>query len=231
LTGVIISPHCDDAALSLGGALTTRALGPVHVINLFTRSNSRRYSRFNRFRARPEVDAMSETRRMEDRRALGDHVRGLIDLGFPDTGVRGGGQEDTPTGDNQAADRALAAEVAAAIRAALAGLDFERLIFPCGIGRHRDHVIAAEIGRDHALSGGSVFFYAERPYVCRLSEADAVAALADFAIAEKIPLADRDLHRKRFMLRQYRSQLSRQRIKQVIDYDARSGGETLYALK
>lgn len=231
MTGVIISPHCDDAALCLGGALAAGALGPVHVINLFTRSDSRRYSRLRRFRrAVPDVAAITEIRLHEDRRALGDHVSSLINLGFADTGVRGGGQEDTPAGDNLTSDRALAAEVADALGAALAGLDAERLFFPCGIGRHRDHVIAADIGRDHARSGGQVLFYADRPYVCRLSRADAAAALADFTVAEHIPLDARDLSRKRAMLRQYRSQLSRQQIQQVIDYDAENGGETSYVL-
>ena len=229
LTGAIISPHCDDAALSLGGALAAGALGPVYVINLFTQSDSRRYSRFRR--AVTDVAAMSEIRLREDRRALAGHVRELIDLDFADTGVRGGGQEDTATGDNRAADRALAAEVADALRIALDGLDAGRLYFPCGIGRHRDHVIAAGIGRDYARAGRQCFFYAERPYIGRLSEADAAAALADFAVAERFPLAGRQLRRKRRILRHYRSQLSRKWIRQVIGYDARSGGETLYVLK
>lgn len=232
LTGAIISPHCDDAALSLGGALAAGALGPVSVINLFTRSDSRRYSRFRRFlRTVTDVAAMSEIRRQEDRRALDGLARELIDLDFADTGVRGGGQEDTAAGDNRAADRALAAEVADALRTALDGLDADCLYFPCGIGRHRDHVIAAGIGRDYARAGRQCFFYAERPYICRLPEADAAAALADFAVAERFPLAGRQLRRKRQMLRHYRSQLSRKWIRQVIAYDARSGGETSYILK
>jgi LmbE family N-acetylglucosaminyl deacetylase len=232
LTGVIISPHCDDAALCLGGALASGALGPVHVVNIFTRSDSRQYSRLRRLRrAVADVEAITEIRLREDQHALIDHVQGLINLGFPDTGVRGGGQEDNPEGDNLAADRALAAEVADALAAALADLDAECLFFPCGIGLHRDHVIAAGIGRDHARSRGSVLFYADRPYICRLSEADAAAALADFAVAEQIPLDGGELQRKRTMLQRYRSQLDRKRISQVIDYDARNGGETLYVLK
>lgn len=232
MTGVIISPHCDDAALCLGGALVTGALGPVYVVNLFTRSDSRRYSRLRRLRGTvADADAITEIRLREDRHALSDRARGLINFGFPDTGVRGGGQEDSPGGDNLAADQALAAEVADDLRAALADLDADRLFFPCGVGRHRDHVIAARIGRDQARSSGGIYFYAEQPYICRLSDADAAASLTDFAVAERIPLDGGALKRKRTMLRQYRSQLSRKRIKQVTDYDARNGCETLYVLK
>lgn len=36
---IIISPHCDDAALSLGGALINKMLTPKVVINVFSKTN------------------------------------------------------------------------------------------------------------------------------------------------------------------------------------------------
>ena len=66
---IIISPHCDDAAFSLGGCLIGGLLGDVEVVNIFTVTD---YTKVGD----GTVEAVTALRKHEDRTALAPYSTG-----------------------------------------------------------------------------------------------------------------------------------------------------------
>lgn len=154
---VILSPHCDDAALSLGALIVEgRFPAPVTVVTVFTRSGFSRETGLT----------VAETTRMrlrEERRFAEWAGVELIGLGFWDAPLRrrfGGGRSVLAPGapPETARQRAIVQRIAGL------GLDLPRrlVVGPAGHGGHVDHVMV----RDAAvgLPSARTYRYVDQPY-------------------------------------------------------------------
>ena len=147
-TTVIVSPHLDDAVLSLPGFVhdEVRRARRVVVLTVFS-----------------EGDARHEARRVEDRSAIAHLGAEAHHLGLLDAPLRRGIEEDFRSLilASLVAGDLDAAWVADAIVHALAQLHARSVLLPLGVGEHVDHRIVHAV---HERLGGLVGFYEDRPY-------------------------------------------------------------------
>ncbi|MDC0716602.1 PIG-L deacetylase family protein [Nannocystis bainbridge] len=145
MTALVISPHLDDAVLSLPAWLAARARSErVIVATVFS-----------------EGDADHATRRAEDVAATSLLGAEFLHVGLRDAPERLGVPRSFRAlvlGEVEAAD---AAEVARVIAAVVMRVRPETVLLPLGVGEHVDHraVHAAHVGM-----AGRVGFYEDRPY-------------------------------------------------------------------
>ena len=129
---VVISPHQDDAAISLGDHLLKYPPGNVHVVNIFTHSNSHMLAGVS-----DDPDVVSPIRAAEDQRVADQFRYNFTDLGLSDSEIRGTewNDHDAPIDPDvlqQAADR-IAGHL---------GHHSLDLYIPAGFGLHPDHYLA-----------------------------------------------------------------------------------------
>ncbi|MCG8475229.1 MAG: hypothetical protein MI784_07130 [Cytophagales bacterium] len=161
---VILSPHSDDAALSLGGLLLSGRLGITELLTVFSVSNCT----FNDLD--DTVENITRTRKMEDREFSGlcnPELR-LSYMDMPDAPLR--------LGIDSAAvfDRSMLPEDRKISRD-IAGFVAEKYCFdisvyaPLALGGHIDHWIVLEAACLLADEGYRVFFYEDLPYASACS--------------------------------------------------------------
>jgi len=226
---VVLSPHSDDAALSLGGLLLLAAARghSCTIVTAFSRSRRTRTGGIESSEER--VTAM---RRREDEafiRMLGDEAVALwCDL--PDPSVRLPGTRDTwyVPSPFSAEERGFASSIARFCEEHVSDADV--LLAPMGLGNNRDHLIA----RDAALEffrrePRSLFLYEDLPYVARMSGRHLRRAVADLADAEALTLTPHRISYAALMLRKrravaaYASQVNWDITNRVLGYALRVG--------
>jgi len=149
MTIVVVSPHLDDAALSVPAWLATTGRGErVVVVTAFS-----------------EGDALYPTRRAEDRAALAKLGVEALHLGLRDAPQRRGHAPSFRSlilAEDDEAEHADDIEaIHAALLAAITGLVPDTVLLPLGVGEHIDHRI---IHAAHARLAERVGFYEDRPY-------------------------------------------------------------------
>jgi LmbE family N-acetylglucosaminyl deacetylase len=244
---LVLSPHLDDAALSLGGAIhqLVRAGEEVVVLTVFTGDEplppaspfAAAMLRGWRF---PAGQAMAG-RRDEDRAACASLGSGLVHLPlleaihrrdpatgaalYPDVGSLFG--EVAPSDD---AVQALAAVLATELSRRPPGT---RLLAPLGVGGHVDHHIVRAAA--DGLRGVAVRYYEEYPY-CRAGGVAVEPALGDLALwrHDVVALTLGDLDAKAEAIAAYRSQVPHlfrsgsELRREVREQARRVGGERLW---
>lgn len=154
---VFVSPHLDDAVFSCAGEIAERVKeGPVLVLNLFTRYLADVKIRgvvLGDERYQEETDAA---------RFLGYESRNLgeLDVTFRREPYRSLGNIFRPP---IAEDLAWLPELRGKIFDMLAGLDFDRLYVPLGIGWHVDHVLTHQVFEPWA-GQAKLYYYEDTPY-------------------------------------------------------------------
>ena len=165
---IIISPHLDDAAFSLGAALLDRRFMNPTIVSVFTRS---RY----RIDGCGDVEQVTSERQTEDIVACRALSIGCRYLGFEDASLRAPYADEAeymrpnlnvssdPVWDN----------VCIALRTLLTQHNWHRVVLPLGVGNHIDHRIV----RDAALYGlrnsTKVLFFQDLTYdrdECEIAE-------------------------------------------------------------
>lgn len=174
---LILSPHYDDAPLSLGQAMLDGQLRSheLTVGVVFGRSSWVRWFHPTRRRA-PIATAI---RRLEEVRNA--HRFGYrIVVGAREEATLRLDTTDTTRYLDPAADPSSSEETEAVWRLCAAWAEgYDAILAPLGIGDHIDHLVVAEAGRRLAGSGELVGFYADRPYATALSDAEIDARGAD----------------------------------------------------
>ncbi|MDG6900508.1 MAG: PIG-L family deacetylase [Nitrososphaerota archaeon] len=159
---VIVSPHVDDAFLSLGGLLSKKQFGTALVLNLFSQS------KYAKPRYGDSVKEIGKERRREElinAAAVGCAVEFS---GLPEAGLRGYqiGADGKIWGDNPSR-RDIEVAIEAERRILDRIRDAKDVFFPLAIGRHVDHMIVSKIGIETATrknSGLNFHFYEDMPY-------------------------------------------------------------------
>lgn len=145
MTVLVVSPHLDDAVLSLPAWLAARSrLERVVVATAFS-----------------EGDADYPARRAEDVAALSHLGAEPLHLGLLDAPQRLGLPRSFRALVFGELDDADAAAVARAIAAAVTRVAPELVLLPLGVGEHIDHRL---VHAAHSLVAGRVGFYEDRPY-------------------------------------------------------------------
>lgn len=191
VTRIVISPHLDDAALSVGGAIARFALENERILVVTIAAGSPPpgaapspfAASLHRAWGLGAADAVA-LRRREDEAAmaiLGASARRLelLDAVYrlPDRY----GSEAALLGEPAAQDR-LEIEVAAELAPILAAAPRARVLAPLAVGGHVDHRLVHRAAIDLARRGRDVAFYEDLPY-----------AVKPGAVAERVAAIARDL--------------------------------------
>jgi LmbE family N-acetylglucosaminyl deacetylase len=226
---LILSPHCDDAPLSLGAALLTGRLGPrPQVAIVFSRS------RFAKGACGTgSEEEITTVRTQEERNAAHTAGYGVEFWGFGEPLVRLGVGMAKAIRDHPA--RALSSDpawlpVCAAIEGALSsrcGL----VMAPLACGMHIDHRIVRDalvricIQYPHLRVG----FYEDLPYCDVLSDEQILAMIPALPGRRFQPhIVSVDLERKIDLVRIYNSQPLERFVPAVERYWGRRGGERFW---
>jgi LmbE family N-acetylglucosaminyl deacetylase len=215
---LILSPHLDDAALSLGASIHrwARAGEPVVVLTLCAGSpRLGAYSRFAReLHARWGFTAEEalKRRRAEDRRALralgaaGAYWRAM-DCIY--RAVRRGRwlypSVEAIFGRVQAGDRPLAAAWAGRLKRLARRLAVSQVYVPLGLGNHVDHQLTRHAAEQ---SGLRLWYYEDYPYAQWEERGDDWGGRAAGLTAVQLRLGRRDVEAKIAAIRAYASQIS-----------------------
>jgi len=172
---LVLSPHFDDAPLSLGQAMLDGELAAdrVTVGVVFGRTNWQRWFHPTRRRA-PLVRAI---RRAEEAVASRRFSYRVTTAGLEEVILRTGSSDTASYLDpGLALPSDLVDAVAAAITTWVDVAD--RVFAPLGLGGHVDHRLVRE-GARRVVPVERLAFYEDRPYACYLSESDVAAAAAE----------------------------------------------------
>jgi LmbE family N-acetylglucosaminyl deacetylase len=226
----VISPHQDDASLSLSLSLAelVRCNISVKIINCFTVTH---FAPFKQ--GRPADDHL---RAGEDQKFIAEFHGKIdcIDLGHLDAplrtgrGVRGIIAGEAPASADEAEIRELASHIEAVAKS-------DVLIIPLAGGQHVDHYLAREAAMN-ICSGRPFGFYEDLPYTARITDPDIrekVLQLAFRLNATLYPVLlgrGHSLELKRRCIRYYYSQVGEPTIQTVLDFSSRyQGAERLWA--
>ena len=165
---LVISPHSDDAAYSIGGLLQKSTLkSRVHLVTLFGRSNFTRRSGGAR-----DWRAVTKIRKREDQAFASRIGADFTHLDWPEAAIRIGRTSGAIFVNGNSSVRLIG--VPATLRSKMKRV-FDRLqprcVFaPLGIGGHRDHLIARQLASAEARKRKlPLFFYEDLPYAAELS--------------------------------------------------------------
>jgi LmbE family N-acetylglucosaminyl deacetylase len=194
----IISPHPDDAALSVGGIVGRLGDATLVLITCFTQSCSV---------DRDDSEAMTRKRLLEDEEYSSLIGATLITLDFPDTSIRtnAGRAELDPEREVR-----LRNDLLGSLDAILQAWRFDVILAPSAIGDHTDHEHCREIAVQRC-TGQPLYFYEDLPYAQMHGGPDRVhqtvlARCPQFRSVE-VPLCAEDMRKKMSALSIYRSQI------------------------
>ncbi len=164
---LILSPHADDAAFSLGGILHLGLLRvPVTLLTLFGKSNYLEHGGFQ-----PGWESATQTRRAEEEAFA---ARLGLDLDFrtlPEAALRESIEGDRLFASGAAEQLKDFPELFETLSASMRDAQLETVWIPLGLGCHRDHLLvqrtATRIAETLSLA---CCYYEDLPYAHWLSE-------------------------------------------------------------
>lgn len=184
---IVIAPHCDDVAYSLGGAAQANLLKIGKVITAFSKSS---YT----ITGHGPIETVSASRAKEEA-AYCETIGATLELlNYTDACDRLETQDPAKylSADN-AIDHRLLSEITQRILSAVPNQN-TLVMFPLGLGNHLDHRIIAEAGFELGKKGLSVAFYEDAPYDDSIKE-DEIRKRTDRASSKLLPV---ELHHGRF---------------------------------
>ncbi len=175
---MIVSPHRDDAAFSLG--LTIRAwLSAGHtidIVNCFTRSDYAPFSDVASLHVNDRTTYVSALRLREDQAWQRSFVAGTKRLRLKDLNLKDAPRRLRISFDEvcglpvDAEDKALLK-----IRKAVSALKTDALLIPLALGGHVDHTTARDAAMGCMATGLPCAFYEDLPYATRPNAAEEIA--------------------------------------------------------
>jgi LmbE family N-acetylglucosaminyl deacetylase len=202
---VIIAPHLDDAALSVGSAILAGSLGKrPHIVVVFSISNYTLETP-----GTGDVEAVTRTRRNEETTA-GRVMKASVEfLDYGEPLVRGACSDfgDLFNRDFDPTTDPLYRQLVDEIRKIKEGLQPKLMIFPLSLGNHRDHILLNSIGL-HLLgeSETRIMFFEDLPYAGIMEQADIIEVGSSKGL-KPYAVPGVDLETKLLLLKTYKSQL------------------------
>jgi len=206
---VLLSPHPDDIAYSLGGSILTGFYPPpMRIITIFTRG-----SLAPRRSDLTDVDRISKIRALEDYE-YGREIKVRIQrLHFAESSLR-----DTPSPPGRDPIYNVVKEY---LSAKLHGLKDSLILCPLGLGGDIDHLIVRNICDDLGFS--YICYYEDLPYVNRISIEVIDAFAARLSLKPCYIQVDPVMDPKIRNLLIYASQVGISEILEVINHAKRLG--------
>jgi LmbE family N-acetylglucosaminyl deacetylase len=167
---VVVSPHRDDAAFSLGLTIHDwlAARHTVTVVNCFTRSLYAPFSDAESLHTNDRMSYVTALRQREDVAWQRQYGRGLtlVDLRLKDAPIRLRCSSDEVCSLKvNPEDKAIEK-----IRKALSGLTLDVLVLPLAFGDHIDHLTTRDAAIACSIDPMPIAFYEDLPYVTRTTE-------------------------------------------------------------
>jgi LmbE family N-acetylglucosaminyl deacetylase len=216
---IVFSPHCDDAAYSLGGGLLRGSLGLVHIVNMFTLTYSWVWNAAG-------VEEVTAHRKSEEEQALAALVGTLNWEDLPDVILRDKGLLARLW--RRFRDRRAEAVLEAVLHHIDAG-PCDVALFPAGEGDHPDHILLAGIGLKLADSGIPVLFYLDQPYGADVFRPGELKGPLAGEVLEFRLLRGAEPAEKERLIYSYRSQVYEEPLQNILRHYRMAGGEILMA--
>ena len=203
----VVSPHQDDAVLSLGALL--KRYDHVDVANIFTVSNSHILSGMPN-----DTDLVSAIRHAEDSQIAEKYGFKFIDAGLEDAEVRGVAWNDVWANIDTDITQLILTFIENATKDSNVNLDTD-IFIPAAFGLHPDHILSSVAGI-HAfrkMGRDAVYLFAEQPYY---SEPRFVRTRLHDVLNQSTRISlPFNSDEKQDMLSIYSSQLSPERIQRI----------------
>lgn len=215
---LVISPHQDDAALSLGASLL-ESDRPVTILDVFTRTA-------NASDPEGDIDISSEIRGREEMGVADAFGWDIKLLDFPDAQVRGIAWDERNYRPDQKLLTEIAQRLAEEIRRELIAAEGRLEIWlPAAFG-HPDHLTVLQSFISPALLGmmqqvAIIKIYADLPY----ASATGIASHPGIALLELLPIIHTqipDEGKKSELLAHYPSQMGEEMVAEIVGLEERS---------
>lgn len=218
---VVVSPHLDDAALSLGATMLDGPAGSWLVLDVFSRPAWWRLKRWDR-------ELMLRVRRQEEQCMARLAGARLVDCDLPEALLRGHDFDAAFSGGLNAADGEAAARIEAEVDRLAARWGGARWYLPLGLGGHRDHRICRDAALRVLLRAGreaAIAFYEDQPYAAAMGGApDFAKALPGHQLVPEVQAgAARQMRWKLELGGVYWSQITRRQLQRLEHYARRIG--------
>lgn len=209
---LILSPHCDDAALAMGGTIQTLCCRSVnvHILTCFS------YSAYSIYSNLSNTTAVSELRQSEDRE-MAYRVDGLTPklqyLHLPDAPLRRGRNQGNLY-DNQMLqqeEKLVNIIVDKINRLSDSGSVF---FVPIGIGGHVDHIICRKASERSKLTTDERIYYEDQPYTAISGIEvwrDAIRGMSSFKVNFRV-------YKKEHLIDCYNSQIYPSDRQSILNY-------------
>jgi len=211
---IIVSPHIDDAILSMGGSISklVAAGSQVSIVNVFSISSwthpDALYAKDHGAGDRERVTEIRKAEEMALSRQL--NYRPFF-LDFLDLPIR----------DQAMTDAVLSERIKCAIRDQL---DFSsNIFFPLGID-HPDHCVVRNIGNELMPEGYRISFYEDLPYVARKLGSGALVKSKALEQGLRSSAVEIDISKKIASVKAYESQVSEEWLTDLYDYSSNTEG-------
>jgi LmbE family N-acetylglucosaminyl deacetylase len=243
---VVVSPHRDDAAFSLGlavGAWLQKGYA-VEVVNVFTRSEYAPYSDADSLHPNDRISFASAVRKREDEAwvklyvgQLGRGKLSLTDLNLKDAPLR----LHCSLEEVQQREPDLTEKVSSKIKRALEMSSADAIVLPLGVGNDVDHLTARIACLPTDAQAFALAFYEDLPYAAQAPQSIEAAVQAT-SLAAAVPLeaafvaaptdADAAVARKHKLALCYDSQVDDAGVEQIAEFSRHyEGRERLWANK
>ncbi len=230
---VVLSPHRDDAAFSLGLSIGTwlDAGHTVDVVNCFTRSDYAPHAEFEFIHSNDRLLRVTALRLREDRswqKMYGTGTLRMTDLNMKDAPLRlHVGLEQVCALQVNPEDKAMMK-----VPKAVAALGGDALAVPLAMGSHVDHKTVREAMLTSGLPWQTpMAFYEDLPYAARFGTMETIEATAAALSEELQPVfvtaedsCETAVARKRRLSLCYDSQIADDVADQIAEFCVRYGG-------
>lgn len=216
---IIVSPHIDDAMLSMGGTICNWRLtnNDVKIKYIFSISDWCNEEVVLQSEYRKDVEWVTRQRKDEEQSIQREIQHDCEYFDFLDCPLRS--NFDSPDTVE------MVSEITKRLIDSINVSDI--CIFPLGL-QHPDHILVREIGVELLKDNYSVFFYEDMPYM-----ADSDYDFHDFVISlENLGLTSFcqtiDINKKKSLLSLYRSQVSQSWIRSIVNYSYNPSSNQFY---
>lgn len=227
---LLVSPHADDVAYSLGGHLITGALPGKRcvLVTIFSLSD------FAPYLLPPSGDlrVVSQVRADEDRRFAMLHDLQLIRLDHQEAPIRDSIRHVNDLFKNhlEIIDHPYLPQLRATIEGLLQLQRWSKVFGPLGLGGHVDHLLVREALDGLSRKHGRLFFYEDLPYAGEITVEDyhsELFLLTAGMTSTSLPPSDW-LDPKLKCLELYGSQVADKDLCSVIEATDRANGERVW---